>query len=81
MNTYVFTVEMQPDEAGWLVTCPALDDYAAYSWGHTEEEALANIKEVIEMILEELLEDNLPIPQESEPNASADLEQRVAVSV
>ena len=81
MNTYVFQVQLEPDEAGWLVTCPTLNEYAAYTWGYTKEEALANIKEVIEMILQELIEDNDPIPVESTQSATVNSRQQVAVSV
>ena len=81
MNTYVFQVQLEPDEAGWLVTCPILNEYAAYTWGYTKEEALENIMEVIEMILEELIEDNLPIPVESTQSAAVNSRQQVAVSV
>ncbi len=86
MKTYIFQVELQPDGNGWLITCPALYDYAAYTWGYTVEDALTNIREVIEMIIEELLEDNLPIPAEAAldsipDSGQLDSSQRVAVSV
>ncbi len=54
MKTYVFRVVVEPDEEKWAVHCPALLQYAATSWGDTREEALKNIQEVIEMILQEL---------------------------
>ena len=67
MQTYVFKVTVEPDEDGWLADCPALDEYGAATWGHTEEEALKNIRELVEMILLELAEDGLPIPAGSIP--------------
>ena len=80
MKTYVFRVVVEPDEDRWQAYCPTLEKYAAYTWGYTKEEALENIKEVIEMVLEELVEDNLPIPDEPAQDVPVDAEQRVAVS-
>ncbi len=37
---------------------------AAATWGYTEEEAQKNIKEVVEMVVEELVQDNEPVPDE-----------------
>ena len=80
MKTYFFRVVVEPDEDCWQAYCPTLEKYAAYTWGYTSEEALRNIKEVLEMILEELVEDNLPIPEDSEQGVLTSAEQRVAVS-
>ena len=63
MNTYVFRVVVEPDEDRWVSYCPALEQYGAATWGYTEEEALKHIREVVEMVLAELVEDNLPIPE------------------
>ena len=63
MNTYVFRVVVEPDEDRWVSYCPALEQYGAATWGYTEEEALKHIREVVEMVLTELVEDNLPIPE------------------
>ncbi len=81
MKPHVFAVELEPDESGWLVTCPSLEQYAAYTWGRTEAEALANIGEVIGMILEELVESGVPTPQEAARSDLAGNRQRVEVSV
>ena len=81
MNTYVFQVVVKPDEDRWQAYCPTLEQFAAYTWGYTREEALTNIKEVIEMVVEELLEDDLPIPQEVEPAVASEAELQVAVSL
>lgn len=81
MQTYTFKVVVQPDENRWQADCPALQEHGAYTWGYTRAEALRNIQEVIGMILEELAEDGLPIPQEPSDAAMAAPEQRVAVSV
>lgn len=64
MKTYLFKVVLEPDEEGWHVYCPALRGQGAVTWGGTKEAALANIKEVIEMILEELKEEGARIPDQ-----------------
>ena len=59
-----FKVFLEPDEGGgYVVVCPSLQ--GCYSQGETVEEALANIREVIEMCLEELRERGEPIPDPS----------------
>lgn len=81
MQTYVFKVVMEPDADGWLALCPALDEYGAATWGHTEEEALKNIRELVEMILLELAEDGLPIPQGPSEEVFVSPDHRIAVPV
>ena len=81
MQTYHFKVIIRPDEERWQADCPALLEHGAYTWGYTREAALSNLREVIGMILADLAEDNLPIPQEPAEVALAAPEQRVAVSV
>lgn len=65
MKTYVYRVVVEPDEDRWVSYCPALAQYGAATWGYTEAEALKHIREVVEMVLTELVEDNLPIPEAS----------------
>jgi len=49
-----YTVVLQQDEGGWfIVTCPAIE--GCISQGRTREEALANIREAIEVNLEAML--------------------------
>jgi len=47
----------------WVAECPSLA--GCISQGETKEEALFNIKEAIEVYVEALIEDNLPVPEES----------------
>jgi len=63
MRTYVLKVVVEPDEDRWHAYCPALEDKGGATWGYTKEEALKNIREVVEMIIEELIEDREPIPE------------------
>ena len=51
------------DEGGYTVYVPSLP--GCISEGNTKEEAMANIKEAIELYLE-LAEDDLPVPPASE---------------
>ena len=61
MRTY--TAIVKKDESGaYLAVVPALP--ACYAQGDTYEEALANIREVIELVLEDLAETGEAIPQE-----------------
>jgi antitoxin HicB len=51
-------------EGGFVVTCPAVP--GTVSQGETYEEALANIKEAVELALECYREDGVPIPEDVE---------------
>ncbi len=51
------------DDGWWTVRCPSLP--GCNSQGKTQEEALGNIKEAIELYLEVLIEDGKPIPPEN----------------
>ena len=56
MKTYIFRVVVEPDGDCWSVCCPVLEKYGAATWGYTQEEALKNIQEVVQMVIEELVE-------------------------
>ncbi len=64
MKSYVFKVVVEPDEGAWSAHCPALAKLGAATWGRTREEALKHIDEVVRMIVEELIEDGEPIPED-----------------
>jgi predicted RNase H-like HicB family nuclease len=53
MQVYEFKVLLEPDEeaGGYVVTCPSLP--GCYSQGETVEEAMSNIREAIELCLED----------------------------
>ncbi len=58
-----FRVILEPNElGGYTVTVPLLP--GCISEGDTKEEALANIKEAIELYIESLQADGEPIPTE-----------------
>ncbi len=81
MKTYVFRVVVEPDEERWHAYCPVLEEYGAATWGYTQEEALKNIREIVEMVLEELAEDNQPIPEGPTEEVFVTFEPRVAVTL
>ena len=62
MKTYVFRVEMEPDEKGWHIYYPPWANIGASTWGYTREDALYYIREVLEMIIEEFEEEGTPLP-------------------
>ncbi len=81
METYSFRVVVEPDENRWQAYCPALKGNGAVTWGNTKEEALKNIEEVVQMIVEEILEDNKTLPQWSPEEVTVFSEPRVAITV
>jgi predicted RNase H-like HicB family nuclease len=77
LTTYTFKVVVEPDEDRWRAYAPALEAQGAATWGHTREEALQNIREVLEMIAAELVEEGRSIPSD----VPASEEPLVAVTV
>ena len=62
VTTYTFRIVVEPDEDRWRAYAPALEAQGASTWGYTREEALANIREVLEMIVGELAEEGRSVP-------------------
>ncbi|WP_447974930.1 type II toxin-antitoxin system HicB family antitoxin [Nitrospira sp. Kam-Ns4a] len=61
MKVYDFKVILEPDETGgYVVTCPSLP--GCYTQGETVEEALKNIREAIELCLEDTRAQGEEIP-------------------
>jgi predicted RNase H-like HicB family nuclease len=63
MKSFVFKVVIEPDEDRWHARVPELESRGAATWGKTREEALRNIQEVAQVVIEEMLEDGEPIPE------------------
>jgi len=60
---YMRKVILYPGEDGyWVVECPSLP--GCISQGTTRDEALANIKEAIDLYVEVLAEQGKPIPED-----------------
>ena len=63
MVTTIRQVVLYPGEDGyWVVECSSLP--GCVSQGETRQEAIANIKEAIDLYVAVLEEDRLPVPQE-----------------
>mgnify|MGYP001130171520 CR=1 FL=1 len=81
MKTYVFRVMVEPDEDRWFAHCPVLEEKGGATWGYTREEALKNLREVIEMTVESMAEHGEKIPEEPEEEVKVFSEPLVAVTV
>lgn len=66
--TYTFNVVVEPDEDAWFAYCPALKGYGAATWGSTRDEALRHIREVVGMVVAELVEDGEELPADVDVN-------------
>jgi len=67
MKSYVFKVSVEEDvmengERAFHASCPALK--GCHTWGHTYDQALANIREAIELYLEDILESGGSVPHD-----------------
>ena len=62
VKSYVFRVVLEQDEDVWRAFIPELEAKGAATWGNTKEEALRNIHEVAQMVIEALLEDGESLP-------------------
>ena len=77
VKSYVFPVVVEPDEDVWRAYVPELEAKGAATWGTTKDEAIKNIQEVAQMVIEELLEDGESLP----PNVTVSDRPVVAVTV
>jgi antitoxin HicB len=65
-RSHTFTVVLEPaEEGGFIVTVPALPEVGTQ--GDTYDEALANVREAIELVIEDRLARGQPIPADVEP--------------
>ena len=69
MKSYVFSVVIEEDEfeggeRAYHAYCPPLK--GCHTWGHTYAEALANIREAVELYVEDVIEagEGLPVHPE-----------------
>ena len=56
MITYTFKVVIEPDEDRWHAYCPALVARGGATWGETPEQAMANLEEVVKMVVASMVE-------------------------
>ena len=59
---YSFAVVIEPDEDRWRAYCPLLETLGGAAWGHSHDEAMRNIQEVVQMVVESLVEHGEPVP-------------------
>ena len=76
MKTYVFPVTLEQADDAWHAVVPDLEHKGAATWGKSRDEALRNMQEVMQMVLEEMLEDGEPLP----PTVHVSEQAAVAVS-
>lgn len=81
MKTYTFKVVVEPDNGGWHAYCPALKRHGAVTQGTSYEDALKNINEVVQMIVDELSEEGAPIPSGPSEEVEVFEDTRIAVTV
>ena len=81
MQTYTFQVIIEPDEDRWRAYCPELEEYGGATWGYTRKEAEKNIREVLAMVLETMVEYDYAIPETASENGAAPAGSLVAVTV
>ena len=65
MKSYIFKVVIEPDRfedgrPAWHASCPALK--GCHTWGRSTEEALANVREAIDLYVQDLVDAGEPIP-------------------
>ena len=75
MRMYKFLAQMEPDEEGWFVRCPAMERYGGFAGGDTKEEAWNLIQEILRANIETMLELGMPVPEEPENPVSLDENQ------
>jgi predicted RNase H-like HicB family nuclease len=62
MKSYVFRVVLEKDEDVWRAFIPGLESKGAATWAMTKEEALTNMREVAQIVIESMLEDGESLP-------------------
>jgi predicted RNase H-like HicB family nuclease len=63
VKSYLFRVVVEKDEDVWRAYVPELESRGAATWGHSKDEALRNIEEVLQMVVEDLLQEGESLPQ------------------
>lgn len=87
MKSYTFKVILEqdkwPDEpdsqAIWRAYIPVLP--AAHAWGDTPKEALENLRNAVDLLIEDMLEQGEPIPQEPATQVKVSNEPLLTITV
>jgi predicted RNase H-like HicB family nuclease len=78
---YTFEVVVEPDDDAWYAYAPTLVQQGGATWGASREEALANLGEVIRMVVASMIEHGEPVPTEAADRPRSPEKQLVAVTV
>ena len=79
MKTIILKVNLTNEEDGrWSATIPTLPGCS--SWGYSEQEALANIKDAAEIFIEDIIDEGKVFPADSDNLEVLD-QPAVAVSI
>jgi predicted RNase H-like HicB family nuclease len=62
VKSYLFPVVVEQDADAWRAYVPELEARGAATWGNTKDEAIKNIQEATQMVIETLLEDGEALP-------------------
>ena len=87
MKSYIFKVvfaqDKWPDEPDEIAICRAYIPVlpAAHAWGNTQEEAFENLKNAVDLIIEDLRESGQPIPTEPTPQVQVSQEPLLTVTI
>jgi len=81
MKTYSFKVIVEPDENRWVAYCPALLEKGASTWGYSQDEALENIQEVVQLVVDSLQDADEALPTEPSDAVQVSDEPLVSVTV
>jgi len=89
MKSYTFKVVLERDkwpdepdsEAVWVASVPSLIEKGASTYGSSEQEALGNLQEVLQMIIEGMNDRGEPVPEILTSSAEISEEPRIVVNV
>ena len=84
VKSYIFNVTIEKDKfedghKAYHASCPALT--GCHTWGKSYEEALANIREAVELYVEDLIEAGEQIPTDSKKGVIVCSNPAVVVNV
>lgn len=84
VKSYTFRAVIEPDpfedgRMAYHAYVPLLEEKGAATFGYTIEEALANLQEVVRMVLQSMKRHHEPIPEE--PAAEVKISSEPAVTV
>jgi predicted RNase H-like HicB family nuclease len=81
VKTYVFRVVVEPDEDRWVAYSPSLKSQGGATWGYTQNEALENIRQVLQITVASMVEHGESIPEDPDTDVQVFGEPQVAITV